>query len=146
MKILALIILILTFGSSFGQIPGNFEVPADTVFVQGKAFTPFNLPAGYHFDKELGLMLSNNILGQVVHRNFTGGLYETRAIKTPGGDYLLMFPDGGHYGVAGKTGKKVNNMLSYRSKDQGKTWQGPGIAFDIDYNPQGITEGKFKIT
>jgi hypothetical protein len=75
--------------------------------------------------------------GQVVHRarSVKGGLYETRATITPGGDYLLMFPDGGHYGGS-KT--KVNDMLAYRSKDKGRTWQGPTIAFNIDYNQHGF--------
>ncbi|MDD4108978.1 MAG: sialidase family protein, partial [Prolixibacteraceae bacterium] len=74
----------------------------------------------------------------MIHRNFNGGLYETRAIKTPDGDYLLMFPNGGHYGGAGKSGKKVNDMLAYRSNDKGKTWAGPTVAFDIDYNQHGF--------
>jgi Neuraminidase (sialidase) len=29
-------------------------------------------------------------------------------------------------------------MLAYRSKDKGKTWTGPTIAFDIDYNQHGF--------
>jgi hypothetical protein len=138
MKILVLIILVLAFYCSFAQIAEKYEVPADSVILQNKTFTSSNLPKGYRFDKELGLMLHNGIQGQVIHRNFVGGLYETRAVKTPGGDYLLMFPDGGHYGAAGKSGKKVNNMVAYRSKDNGKTWIGPTVAFDIDYNQHGF--------
>lgn len=50
-----------------------------------------------------------------------------------------MFPDGGHYGGAGKRGEgKVNEMLAYRSSNKGKTWEGPTVAFDIDYNQHGF--------
>jgi hypothetical protein len=63
------------------------------------------------------------------------GLFEARACITPGGDYLLLFPDGGHYGGSAK---KVNDMLAYRSSDKGRTWQGPTVAFDIDYNQHGF--------
>ncbi|MEO6003713.1 MAG: sialidase family protein [Opitutus sp.] len=64
-----------------------------------------------------------------------GGLYETRATITPAGDFLLMFPDGGHYG--GKT-TKVNKLLAMRSSDRGKTWSTPKEAFNIDYNQHGF--------
>ncbi len=101
------------------------------------------LPAGLRVDEKLALVLGNSVVtGQVVH-TATGSLFETRATKTPGGDYLLMFPTNtaenptgnAHYG--GKN-NKVNDMVAYRSKDQGKTWQGPTIAFDIDYNQHGF--------
>jgi len=137
-QILLLTLLNLIFFSSPAQKSNDYETLADSVRVQKKVFTSATLPEGFRMDKELGLLLHNSIQGQVIHRNFTGGLYETRAVKTPGGDYLFMFPDGGHYSAGGKLGKKVNNMLAYRSKDQGKTWEGPEIAFDIDYNQHGF--------
>jgi len=103
------------------------------------------LPPGVRLDEPLGLAVGPGLSGQVVHVNAYGGLYETRATVTPSGDYLLMFPnalpgtalDGpnGHYG--GKKAK-VNDMLAYRSKDKGKTWQSQGPAFDIDYNQHGF--------
>lgn len=123
--------LILNFNNTIAQKPKNYEVLADSVIVQNVTITTSNLPKGYRFDKDLGLLLHNSITGQVIHRNYEGGLYETRAVKTPGGDYLLMFPNGGHYGGAGKAGKKVNDLVAFRSKDQGKIWEGPkrcGIA------------------
>ena len=113
----------------------DFELLSDNVDIQGHQITHSNVPKGYRFDAELGLLVNNNISGQVIHRNYDGGLYETRATMTPSGDYLLMFPDGGHYG--GKT-KKVNNLVAFRSKDKGETWVGPTIAFDIDYNQHGF--------
>jgi len=130
--------LIFNFTSSFAQKSGDYETLADTLVIQNDVVSSSNLPGGYRFDRELGLMLHNCISGQVIHRNFEGGLYETRATITPGGDYLLMFPNGGHYGAGGKSGKKVNDLLAFRSKDKGKTWAGPTVAFDIDYNQHGF--------
>jgi hypothetical protein len=101
------------------------------------------LPAGLRVDEALALVLASPaIAGQVVH-TATGSLLETRATKTPAGDYLLMFPTNtpelptgnAHYG--GKN-QKVNDMVAYRSGDQGRTWQGPTVAFDIDYNQHGF--------
>lgn len=136
--LLFLTLVIFISNSSFAQKAGDYELLADTVIVQNSSVPTSNLPADFRIDKNLGLLLHNCITGQVIHRNFVGGLYETRAVLTPGGDYLLMFPDGGHYGDGGKSGKKVNDMLAYRSKDKGKTWVGPTVAFDIDYNQHGF--------
>jgi len=87
--------------------------------------------------EQLGLVAHESVTGQLVHRARwpERGLYETRATITPGGDYLLIFPDGGHYGRADT---KINDMLAYRSSDKGKTWAGPSVAFDINYNQHGF--------
>ncbi len=86
---------------------------------------------------DIGIVCAAGISGQIVHhaRWSDRGLYEARATKTPGGDYLVMFPDGGHYG---KSDAKANDMLAYRSSDKGLTWQGPTVAFDIDYDQHGF--------
>src|SRR4051794_3408487 len=72
---------------------------------------------------ELGIITTPLVKGQIIARarDPKGGLYETRAVVTPGGDYLLMYPDGGHYG---HSSAKINDLLAYRSSDKGKTWQG----------------------
>ena len=59
-------------------------------------------PSGFSFDSTLGLLKSNSIDGQVVHIAKEGvrGLFETRAVRTPKGDLLLMFPEGNHYAAA----------------------------------------------
>jgi hypothetical protein len=102
------------------------------------------LPARLRVDAKLALVLASPaITGQVVHIA-SDWLYETRATKTPGGDYLLMFPTntrerptgGAHYGHSGY--QKTNDMVAFRSSDQGKTWQGPTVAFDIEYNQHGF--------
>ncbi|MBM3502049.1 MAG: exo-alpha-sialidase [Armatimonadetes bacterium] len=104
------------------------------------------LPSGLRVDGNLALVLGSPALsGQVVY-TAARNLFETRATKTPGGDYLLMFPtdttqlptaeyDWCHYGGHDH---KVNDMVAFRSCDQGKTWQGPTVAFDIDYNQHGF--------
>ena len=102
------------------------------------------LPAGLRVDEKLALVLASPaVIGQVVHVA-SDWLYETRATKTPGGDYLLMFPTntrerpkgGCHYGHSGY--EKTNDLVAFRSSDHGKTWQGPTVAFDIDYNQHGF--------
>ena len=87
--------------------------------------------------EDLGLVVAAGICGQNIHRARwpERGLYEARATKTPGGDTLVMFPDGGHYG---KSDGKVNDMLAYRSSDGGATWTGPTVAFDLDYDQHGF--------
>ena len=57
------------------------------------------------------------------------GLFETRAVRTPDGGLLLTFPEGNHFAVAAE---KVNDMKACRSNDNGKTWDGPSIGFDIN--------------
>jgi hypothetical protein len=94
-------------------------------------------PAGLRLLEAVGLVAAAGIDGQIIHRARwpERGLYEARATKTPGGEYLVMFPDGGHYG---QSDKKCNDMLAYRSSDGGRSWQGPMVAFDIDYDQHGF--------
>ena len=95
------------------------------------------LPKGLVADANLGLLRHRSLTGQVVHTAREGlrGLFETRAVRTPKGDLLLLFPEGNHY-AAGEG--KVNDLLAYRSSDNGKTWKGPSIALDIDYSQHGF--------
>lgn len=109
---------------------------ADTIAIAKQEVKTSSLPKGYRIDETLGLAVHATMSGQVIHVNTRGkGMFETRAEIMPNGDYLLMFPDGGHY-VACKT--KNNDMLAYRSKDKGLTWAYQGVAFDIDYNQHGF--------
>lgn len=112
-------------------------VIAERVVVAEREIETSAPPEGLVLREQLGILAHSAVNGQVIHR--TAGprvpLFETRATITPGGDYLLMFPDGGHYGGSSA---KTNDMLAYRSKDKGKTWSGPALAFDIDYNQHGF--------
>ena len=94
-------------------------------------------PDGFVTDPTLGLLRHKTLTGQVVHvaRPDVRGLFETRAVRTPAGDLLLMFPEGNHY-AAGSG--KVNEMLAYRSSNNGMTWTGPKTAFDIIYSQHGF--------
>lgn len=93
-------------------------------------------PAGLAVRKHLTLLTAAAVDGQVVHRARRGRLFETRATVTPDGDFLLMFPEGEHYG--GSAGRKCNDLLAVRSTDGGKTWGKPTVAFDIPYNQHGF--------
>ena len=107
---------------------------AKTIQVGGVTFDPTSPPKPLVIRRDLGLVTAPVVDGRLVHQS-KKNLFETRATITPGGDYLLMFPEGAHYG--GKKGK-VNTMIAYRSFDKGKTWTGPKVAFDIDYSQHGF--------
>lgn len=85
-------------------------------------------PAGYKLRKDLGLLVQDTMEGQVVHtaQSKQGTLYETRAVVTPKGDYLVLIPDGSH---GNSVRKNANILTAYRSSDQGRTWQGPAFPF-----------------
>jgi hypothetical protein len=110
---------------------------AEEVVVGGNTVNVKNPPPPLRFSEELGLLTDARVTGRLVHQTAAPEvpLFETRATLTPGGDYLLMFPDGGHYGRADA---KLNEMLAYRSRDKGGTWEGPSHPFDIDYNQHGF--------
>jgi hypothetical protein len=54
---------------------------------------------------------------------------------TPGGDYLVVFPEGQMYSASPK---KVNDLMVCRSGDKGKTWTQPAVAFRINYSQHGF--------
>jgi len=112
-----------------------FHVPlAKEITVGGSAFDPATPPSGLELRQELGLVTAKPVDGQLVYESKTH-LFETRAVITPGGDYLLMFPEGEHYG--GKT-NKVNDLMAMRSSDKGRTWSAPKPAFQVEYNQHGF--------
>ena len=51
-------------------------------------------PRGFVADTELGLLRHRVLKGQVLHTAKQGlrGLFETRGVRTPKGDLLMMFP------------------------------------------------------
>lgn len=110
---------------------------ADTVRIRLQEWAVDTLPEGLVLDGAIGLVRHPTLQGQVVHvaQSQAGRVYESRGTRAPDGTYLLMFPDGAHYGHAGD---KVNDMVAYMSRDGGQTWQGPRTAFDIEYNQHGF--------
>lgn len=138
-KILSLTVLFVACRFIAGaQAIDTTDRIADTINIQDRNYSTKKLPGGLQVKEDIGIASFPWVNAMLIHkaRNRMGGLYETRATVTPKGDYLLMFPDGGHYGPA--KGKKVNDMLAMRSRDKGKTWEAPVIAFDIDYNQHGF--------
>ena len=116
---------------------------AETIVIQDRPVTLDAPPAGLVIRHDLGLISAPCVDGQAVYRTERGTLFETRAIKTPHGDYLLMFPTNTvadpegrcHYGRADR---KVNDLVAFRSRDRGDTWHGPARPIDIDYNLHGL--------
>jgi len=128
----------MTRGQRTGTSHDQFGVAlAPEVTVGGVMLRTEQPPPRLQTLTDLGLVAAAGITGQIIHRARwpERGLYEARAARTPRGDYLVMFPDGGHYG---QSDAKGNDMLAYRSSDSGRTWQGPTIAFDIDYDQHGF--------
>jgi hypothetical protein len=109
---------------------------AEKIHVNGIPVDLRRPPAGLVVREALGLLTAPAVNGQIVHRTTTR-ILETRAVITPRGDYLLLFPEGEHYATA-KGRPKVNTMIAYRSADRGRTWRGPSVAFDIDYSQHGF--------
>ncbi len=93
-----------------------------------------DLPKGLLIPDGLGIVTTPALSGKLLYK----AKYFAdcpRATPTPGGDYLLMFPAGTPMGWR-KT--KCNDMMALRSKDKGKSWTDPKIAFDIDYSQHGF--------
>ena len=109
---------------------------AETIDLQGQNVALASPPRGLVVREKIGLVTVAALDGQVVYRARRGRLFETRAVKTPGGDFLLMFPEGEHYGAS--KGNKVNDLMAVRSGDGGKTWGTPTVAFEIPYNQHGF--------
>ncbi len=116
-----------------------------TITVAGKEIPTAAPPQGFVLREELGILAHESTDGTLAYRA-EGSLFECRATRTPGGEYLLMFPTdtrgrdpasvrNAHYGS--KT-EKVNDLVALRSSDRGVTWTGPSVAFDIDYNQHGF--------
>jgi sialidase-1 len=108
--------------------------PAEEISVGGVKFDPTDPPGELVFHKTLGLVTAPQVDGQLVYES-KSNLFENKATITPRGDYLLMFPEGKHYG--GST-NKVNDLMAMRSSDKGRTWSKPKPAFKIDYNQHGF--------
>lgn len=107
----------------------NPEMLAGSLCIgQDIAFATSSPPRGYKIAGDVGLLMPDSMSGSIIHRaqSQAGTLYETRAVVTPHGDYLVMIPDGQH---ASAPREKSNRLQCYRSADQGRTWKGPSLAF-----------------
>ena len=128
-------------------------VPYTRMQIGGIPVAVNSLPKGLKNRAEIGVAMPDWVDVRVIHRfpqpdlslgkvtRFQGkGVDPTvyvdcpRPLITPQGEYLLTMISGKwHYGSTPAT-DKVNDILLYRSKDKGQTWQGPYLSADIAYN------------
>jgi BNR repeat-like domain len=121
--------------------------------VGGVAITTDALPKGLRYASDVGVVLPEWLEVRAIHRfpqpdlalgkikKLSGPDAEPavyvdcpRPVITPSGDYLLTIISGkAHYGFTDPR-YKANDILLYRSKDKGKTWNGPFLSTPISYN------------
>jgi len=106
--------------------------PLGKVLLAGTSFEPSALPANLRHDAKLGIVHPPCMTAARIHVDeFT---CHPRAIRLPGGEYLLLFAAGTmHYGWARKN-CVGNAMLSARSSDGGRTWSPPAPAWETPYS------------
>jgi hypothetical protein len=125
-----LIVIALMFSSACATAAESYMVDINGLPINLEA-----LPKGLQSPDGLGLVFPPEVSGKLIYqgKEFTDC---PRAIVTPKGDYLMMSPVGRHYGRDLKN--KCNDMMAFRSKDQGETWSDPTVAYDIDYSQHGF--------
>lgn len=111
------------------------DLTSSSIEINGLEVKLNDLPKGLVIPDGLGLIVPPTVQGKMVYKakHFSDC---PRALVTPKGDYLMMSPVGEHYGRDLKT--KCNDMMAFRSKDKGKTWSGPTVAYEIDYSQHGF--------
>jgi len=102
----------------------------DTINIGGIKINLDSVPKGLTLHRDIGIISSSAVQGKVIfHSDF---VWVPRAIITPKGDYLVLFPEGKGRYYQGKL------MLAFRSSDKGKTWNGPTIALDSSQSHHGF--------
>ena len=115
--------------------------------IGGHAVTVEKLPRGLKNFTELGVIMPEWLNVRVIHRfpQPAMGTYQgknppvvyvdcPRPLIAPNGDYLLTIISGKAHYLRVDPFRKVNDILIYRSKNRGKTWQGPFLSTPIAYN------------
>ena len=110
------------------QLPG--VVPAERITVGETEIHLKSPPKGLWLRADLGILLNDCMTARRLHADRFAEA--PRAVKTPGGDYLVLFPAGQAH-TWGRT-KKVNDMYAVRSSDGGKTWTARQLAWKSAYN------------
>lgn len=106
--------------------------PLEQMELAGVTFPPAKPPKGLRYDPDTGLLLNSFMTARHIYDKPTGFSEAPRIVITPKGDYFTAFPAGsGH-----QWGKheKVNEMTAYRSRDKGRTWEGPVHPWKVPYN------------
>ena len=130
---------LLASGNLFSAGAGEVSFPQlETITVGGREIHPGAPPRGLRNFPDLGILVNRGMSAQRIYAHAAPDDWcgESRGIKTPGGDYLVMFTAGQHHYGGQLT--KTNDMVAFRSSDQGKTWSGPKIAWNIPYNQHGF--------
>jgi len=135
---LAGIPLLAPAGLFSASTEGPHFPPLETIIVGGREIHPGAPPRGLRNFPDLGILVNRGMSAQRIYAHAAPEDWcgESRGIKTPGGDYLVMFTAGQHHYGGQLT--KTNDMVAFRSSDQGKTWSGPKIAWNIPYNQHGF--------
>ena len=112
--------------------------PLASITVGGVEIHPGAPPQGLYNRPDLGILLNRGISAQRIYARVPPDDWcgESRGVKTPRGDYLVMFTAGQHH--YGGQLKKVNDMVAFRSSDHGRTWKGPDLPWHIPYNQHGF--------
>ncbi len=107
---------------------------ADEVVIGGHKLPANGLPAGLAISEAAGVVTPAGLTPRRIHGwpkpyDFSEA---PRVCVTPGGDLLMMCVTGiGHqWGVS----EKRNEIVAYRSQDNGTTWSGPTSPWSVPYN------------
>ena len=96
-----------------------------------------HLPKSLCYAPECGIITVTGTAAKLIYENEDGkGVYEVRGTYTPKGDIIVMFPCGEHY--TSRSCEKPNEMYMLRSTDDGRTWSGPALPFNIPYAQHGF--------
>lgn len=110
---------------------------AGNVTIGATDFSVDKLPPGIRLFDNHGIVGVGAMTVQRMHgwKAPLNAVDAVRAIKTPGGDLLVMFAGGrSQYGMPKERwGEKVNEMLMYRSSDGGRSWKGPIFSWYVPY-------------
>ncbi len=135
-----------------GQQSVPSQLVAETISVGKLKVSRNALPDVFAIRADLGLLTAKAVTGKVIYgmslaesqesylatqgqQHRPPRVLETRCVVTPKGDLLLMFPYGQHYAGAKQ---QVNDMLAFRSLDNGTTWDGPQKLFKTQTNQHGF--------
>lgn len=113
--------------------------PLSQITIGGMNILPSTPPKGLLNRPDLGILLNQSMSAQRIFaplppQDWCG---ESRAVKTPEGDYLVLLTTGKHH--YGGQLVKTNDMVAFRSSDGCKTWSGPKVTWDIPYNQHGFS-------
>lgn len=108
--------------------------PLPEVIIGGHTLRPAALPCGLVHRSDLGVVVPEGVEVQRIHGAPPPVTFAEcpRVVKTPGGEYLLLYAAGSGHQIGNKT--KVNDLYARRSRDGGRRWSPPTVAWPVPYN------------